>query len=142
MTMSMADQSGMTAERRISRFGRRGGLLVGLLVAVLCAGLACGCSQRDSDGAESDAGLFLEAVAVRQVFESAPASYRNPVRELLALVKAGSVNPAAYAEALPHVEKLAANPTVSPEQKQALKALAQRLRSELSNRRSVSLMAR
>lgn len=97
-------------------------------LAVLVVGLICGCGKGGS-ASEQDAGLLPEAVAVRKAFESASPSYRNPIEEALKLVRAGSVNPTAYGEALPQFERLAANPTLSADQKQALDALVQKLKS-------------
>jgi hypothetical protein len=108
--------------------------LVAVLSCLFVAGW-CGCGGPDAELKEaSDEGLPPEAVAVRQAFESAHPSLKNPVMEALNLVKAGKVNPAAYGEALPQLQRLASNPTLTPEQKQALEALVLKLRSDLSTR--------
>jgi len=89
--------------------------------------LVSGC--RDSTSVNpQDEGQLPEAIAVRRAFENSGPSHRNPINEVLALVKAGRVNPTAYAEALPQLETLAANPTFSTEQKQLLNALIQQVR--------------
>jgi len=100
-----------------------------VLLLIGCGGVS------DADFQQpSDEGLPPEAIAVRKAFESAEPAYRNPVEEALRLVKAGAINKSAYAEALPQVQRLAANPTISAEQKQALTALAEKLKSELGRR--------
>lgn len=92
-----------------------------------------GCGRSEVlPGSHTDEGLPPEAIAVRTAFESASPSKKGPVEEMLRLVQAGSTNPSAYAEVLPQLEKLAGNPTLSAEQKQAVEALIQKLRSELS----------
>lgn len=85
----------------------------------------------------SDEGLPAEAIAVRVAFEDASPSYKHPVGEALNLVKAGSQNPQVYSEAIPQLQRLANNPTISAEQKQALQTLIQKLKADLStgNRR-------
>ncbi len=124
----------MTPSRPGVRMVRLSPWLALMLSAVL-TGAACGCGKNPSPR-DSDAGLPPEAVAVRKAFESAPPSFRNPVSEMLALVKAGGANPVAYAEVIPQLESLAANPNLSADQKQALQTLAGRLRSEWSSARS------
>ena len=66
---------------------------------------------------------------VRKAFESASPSYRNPIEEALALVRAGQINPSALAEALPQLERIAANPTISAIQKHALNELIQKIKA-------------
>lgn len=100
-----------------------------LLFMILILG---GCGKSGVDAKQEDAGLPPEAVAVRKAFESSSPSYKNPVKEALNLVKAGSVNRNAYAEVIPQLQKLASNPTISAEQKQALEALVEKLKGELS----------
>ncbi len=92
-----------------------------------------GCGKSGADNKQADAGLPAEAVAVRKAFESASPSYKNPVKEALNLVKAGAVNRSAYAEVIPQLQTLAANPTISTEQKQALEALVEKLKGELAS---------
>jgi len=100
---------------------------VGLLFTV------SGCGGGDAGfQSAADEGLPEEGIAVRKAFESASPSLKNPVQESLRRVKAGSTNPDAYIEALPQLQRLAANPNISPDQKQALDALIQKLRTELS----------
>lgn len=95
--------------------------------------IVVGCGKSGADNTQADAGLPAEAVAVRKAFESSSPSYKNPVKEALNLVKAGSVNRSAYAEVIPQLQTLAANPTISTEQKQALEALVEKLKRELSS---------
>jgi len=102
-------------------------------LALMFALVGCGKSNADFQK-PSDEGLPPEAIAVRQAFESSPPGYRNPVEEALKLVKAGSINRSAYAEALPQFQRLASNQTISPEQKQAIEALITKLKSELGQR--------
>jgi hypothetical protein len=92
--------------------------------------LLTGCGKSNSiPAADPNAGLPAEAIAVRKAFESASPSYRNPIEEVLALVRAGQINPSALAEALPQLERIASNPTISAEQKQALDELIQKIKS-------------
>ena len=83
-------------------------------------------------GNNPDEGLPPEAVAVRKAFESSDPSYKNPVSEMLKLVKAGGANVIAYSEALPQAEVLAANPTMNAEQKQALEAMVQKMKLDIA----------
>jgi hypothetical protein len=111
--------------------------LAGQLAAILCcavlslAGLV-GCGK-PAVTTSDDEGMFAEAVAVRKAFESASPSYKNPVNEMLKLVKAGQANATAFREALPQVEMLAANQTISADQKQALEALVAKLKAEIKS---------
>lgn len=72
---------------------------------------------------------------MRKAFRSANPSSQGPVEETLRLVKAGVANPSAYTEAMPLIQKLAANPNISAEQKLALEALDEKLKSELAGRK-------
>ena len=112
------------------------------LVAAVClavVGLLAGCGGGGSSSSpdELTAGLPPEAVAVYEAFKDASTSYRFPVEDALRIMKGGDQNPRAYADALPLLQRLAANPTLTPEQKQALDALIVRLKSDLAttNRR-------
>lgn len=100
-------------------------------LAILCSVvLLAGCGKSDKMPAvDPNAGLPPEAVAVRQAFESAPPSFKNPVDETLRLVRAGQTNPMALSEALPQLQKLAANPNITAEQKQALETLIQKIQA-------------
>lgn len=101
-------------------------LIVGMIVG--------GCGKSDSNlAAQRAAGLPPEALSVRDAFAGSGPSYENPVNEILKLIKAGEQNPAAYAEALPQLQRLASNPTISAQQKQALDALVEKLRAAASN---------
>jgi len=117
---------------------RWGGSLVSrsLLAGLVCMAamvLVSGCGSGKVKLQEpSDEGLPAEAVAVRVAFEDASPSYKHPVGEVLNLVKVGSQNPQAYAEAIPQLQRLANNPNISAEQKQALQTLMQKLRTDLS----------
>ena len=113
---------------RIHKFVRGKSTFLACLVLAV-AGLV-GCSKPAATNS-ADEGLFPEAVAVRKAFESASPSYKNPVNEVLKLVKAGQANATAYREALPQVEMLASNQTISADQKQALEALATKLKAEI-----------
>jgi len=95
---------------------------------LLAAGLLAGCGKKDA-APDADAGLLAEAVAVRKAFDGSPPSYRYPVEEALKLVRAGAVNPLAYSESMPQLQRLASNTTITPEQKQALETLIQKLQS-------------
>lgn len=108
-------------------------LITNSLVILLLIGVGCGKSGKQNT--QADEGLPAEAVAVRKAFESSSPSYKNPVKEALNLVKAGAVNPSTYAEVLPQLQTLAANPTISAEQKQALEALVEKLKGELSSQK-------
>lgn len=109
------------------------GLITNLLFILLLGVVGCGKSSEQNT--QADEGLPAEAVAVRKAFESSSPSYKNPVKEALNLVKAGAVNPSTYAEVLPQLQTLAANPTISAEQKQALEALVEKLKGELSSQK-------
>ncbi len=102
-------------------------------LGILVLGSFCllnGCGKSGSmPAADPNAGLPPEAVAVRKAFESAGPSYRNPIEEALALVRAGQINPSALAEALPQLERIADNPTISAIQKQALNELIQKIKA-------------
>jgi hypothetical protein len=98
-----------------------------LLLAVCVSALLLGCGKSSSTP-DADAGLPPEAIAVRKAFAGSGPSYRNPIEEALALVRAGRVNPSGYAEALPQLERIAANTTITSEQKQALDTLIQKIR--------------
>ena len=99
------------------------------LACVILGMAGCGKSAVTSD---ADKGLLPEAVAVRKAFQSANPSSQGPVEEAIRLVKAGASNHSAYAEAVPLLQRLAANPKYSDEQKQALEALMEKLKSELA----------
>jgi hypothetical protein len=103
------------------------------LTMLVLSGLALcvGCGDSESAKAQDD-GQLPEAIAVRRAFESSAASHRNPINEVLALIKAGALNRSAYSEALPQLETLVSNPTFSADQKKALTDLIQKLRSELA----------
>ena len=94
-----------------------------------------GCGQSGDANNAQDQGLLPEAVAVRKAFRSANPSSQGPVAETIRLVKAGAANPSAYNEAMPLIQKLAANPNISAEQKLALEALGEKLKSELAGRK-------
>lgn len=94
----------------------------------LCSLTGCGKSSQ-MPAVDPNAGLPPEAIAVRKAFESSSPSYRNPIEEALALVRAGQSNPSALAEVLPQLERIAANPTISAEQKQALNELIHNIKS-------------
>lgn len=93
-----------------------------------------GCGKKDAAPASSE-NTLPEAVAVQKAFESAAPSFRNPVNQLLNLVKAGQIQRDAYAEAIPQLHTIATNPLITPEQKGALEALIKRLQAELSPRK-------
>ena len=99
--------------------------------------LVCGCGGGSSSGSADDftTGLPPEGVAVFEAFKDASPSYKFPVEDALRLVRAGGENPRLYAEALPALQRLASNPTVTPEQKQALEALVVKLKSDLATMR-------
>ena len=101
-----------------------------LAVAALTFALA-GCGKPPAT-TQADSGLPPEAVAVRKAFASANASSRGPVEEVLRIVKSGATNPAAYAEALPQLQKFAAGANLTAEQEQTLEALIQKLKTELA----------
>lgn len=93
----------------------------------------CGCGgSGEVNAVNPDEGLPTEAIAVRKAFESASISKKGPVTEMLGLVRTGSTNRMAYADVLPQLEKLSTNPTLTSEQKQAVDALVQKIKSELS----------
>ena len=71
-----------------------------------------------------------EAVAVRKAFESSTPDKQVAIKEILRVVKAGGLNPSAYAEVVPQIQKLAGNSTISADQKQALEALVQKLKAD------------
>jgi hypothetical protein len=106
---------------------------LGCLLFLFAGFTGCGKSEGNLPKA-SDEGLPPEAVAVRKAFASAPPSHRGPVEESLRLLKGESVNRTAWAEALPQLQTLATNPTVSPEQRNALEKLIQRVKDDLSRR--------
>ena len=120
----------MTRQQNLRNFGCGGLLLcrLALLAVLLCVGLLCGCGKQEA-APDVDAGLLPEAVAVRKAFADSPPSYRYPVEEALKLVRAGAVNPLAYSESMPQLQRLASNTTITPEQKQALETLIQKLQS-------------
>jgi hypothetical protein len=101
----------------------------GVLLVLALVTFGCGKTDGTAD-AQQDEGLPPEAVAVRAAFAGSGPSYENPVSELLKLVKAGQENSAAYAEAIPQLQRLATNPTISASQKQALEALLEKLKTE------------
>ena len=94
-----------------------------------------GCGAKESASPQADSTTMPEVVAVQKAFESASPSFRNPVNQTLDLVKAGKVNPDAYAEALPQLQRLAANTYLNADQKKVLDALIERLKLELPTRR-------
>jgi hypothetical protein len=104
------------------------------LTVLVLSGVALCSGCRDTTSVNpQDEGQLPEAIAVRRGFEDSGPSHRNPITEVLALVKAGRVNPTAYAEALPQLETLAANPTFSTEQQRLLNALIQQVRAATVN---------
>lgn len=122
----------MSGEHKSLRVHSAAGYLprLGLVGSMLCAWLLVGCGKSDSaPKIDPNAGLPPEAAAVRKAFQSASPSYRNPIEEALALVRAGQVNQTALAEALPQLERIAANSTISAGQKQALDVLVQKIKS-------------
>lgn len=127
----MTQQNQIANEQQITGHARGGGhafsiWAISLLLAL--AGLVSGCGKKEAVS-DPDAGLMPEAVAVREAFAGSPPSYRYPVEEALKLIRAGAANPVAYSEAMPQLQRLAANTTISPEQKQSLQALIQKLQS-------------
>lgn len=101
------------------------------LTFVLLVVLLGGCGRKDSS-VVNDSNALPEMVAVQQAFASAAPAFRNPVSQTLELVRAGKINPDAYREALPQLQKLAANPLVEAEQKKVLENLIERIKTELS----------
>lgn len=111
----------------------KAGIGVLALAFFMGMGLLAGCGgSGSSEEAAADEGMLPEAIAVRDAFADAKASMKGPIRESLRLVKNGAQNSRGYADALPTLQRMATNPNVTPEQKQALEALVQRLRSELA----------
>lgn len=108
-----------------------GAVFVALCLSPSLSG--CGGPSRDVSmpTRASDEGLPAEALAVRKAFESASPSKKGPVEEALSLIKSGSRNPAAYRESIPMLQKLAANPTLSPDQRKALETLIEKLSTGL-----------
>lgn len=106
-----------------------------LLAIAALAGLTvlsgCGGSGGGGGSVGSDTGLPAEAIAVQQAFEDASPSKKYPVMEMMGLIRTGATNRMAYAEVLPQLQKLAENPTLTPEQKQSLDALLAKIRSDL-----------
>lgn len=103
-------------------------------VFIVLALVTFGCGKTNGTAeAQQDEGLPAEAVAVRAAFAGSGPSYENPVSEILKLVKAGQENSAAYAEVIPQLQRLASNPTITAQQKQALEALVEKLKADLSN---------
>ena len=101
-------------------------------VLLLALGLLLvGCGAKESASTQTDPAAMPEVVAVQKAFESAAPSFRNPVNQTLDLVKAGKVNPDAYAEALPQLQRLAANTYLNADQKKVLDVLIERLKLEL-----------
>lgn len=121
-------QANYKSAARLSRLLWQWCLVIG--VTTLLAG--CGKSGGDH-AAQADAGLPEEAVAVRTAFAGSGPSYENPLSEMLKLVKAGKDNPAAYAEVIPQLQRLASNPTLTAQQKQSLEALVAKLKADHSN---------
>jgi hypothetical protein len=120
-------QSTYKASARLSRLLWKWCLVIGM--TTMLAG--CGNSGGDQ-AAQADAGLPVEAVAVRQAFTGSGPSYENPLSEMLKLVKAGKDNPAAYTEVIPQLQRLASNPTITAEKKQSLEALVEKLKADLA----------
>ena len=102
--------------------------------AITALVVLCGCGG-PQEGAQPnvDEGLPPEAIALRTAFESASPSKKGPVREMLGLIRVGSTNRMAYVEVLPQLQKLSTNPTLSPEQKQAVDAVIQKIKADLSS---------
>lgn len=97
--------------------------------------LLAGCGSKATVTTKADPTDLPEVLAVQKAFESASPSFRNPVNQTLELVKAGKINPDAYVEALPQLQKLAANTYLNADQKKTLDALIERLKTELPARR-------
>lgn len=120
----------MKAEAKIHHLIGAAGLVLAFMVVVI------GCGKSGGGSASpADEGLPAEAIAVRQAFVGAGPSYENPVNEALKLVKAGSINPTAYVEVIPQLQRLAGNPTISSAQKLALDGLVEKLKAELAIKR-------
>ena len=95
-----------------------------LLWVLLAASAPLGCSKSDErvavSGGENESP---EVAKVRKAFENADASLRLPVEDALKVVQSG-----ASADALSALTRLAGNPKLSAEQKQALEELVQKLK--------------
>jgi hypothetical protein len=95
---------------------------------MLAAGVILGGCGKSSSGPTQTAPTStqgaVDLTAVRKAFESADASFRFPLDEALRIVEAGG-----YGDALPPLQKLAANPKLTPEQKQSLQELVQKLQA-------------
>jgi hypothetical protein len=103
---------------------RKHGLILTALILAAGLGLA-GCSKSNPTGpapTQNTGPGGAEVAKVEKAFASADASLRFPVDDTLRIVKAG-----AYADALPSLRKLAGNARLTPEQKQALQELIQKL---------------
>jgi hypothetical protein len=96
-----------------------------LTALMLAAGLGlAGCSKSNPGPApaQNTGPGGAEVSKVEKAFASADACLRLPVGETLRIVKAGG-----YADALPQLRKPAGNARITPEQKQALQELVQKL---------------
>ena len=113
----------------------RRGLLAGLSV-VLLLGTIClsGCGQSSSD--KDVAGVtnqtnYVDGSSVIKAFAKADPSLKYPVYDAVRVAAAGG-----FADALPQLKKLDADPTLTPKQKQALDDLLQQIKSHWSERRT------
>ena len=105
---------------------RKHGLKFTALILAAGLGLAgCGKSNPGPAPAQTVGPGGAEAAKVEKAFASADPSLRFPVDDALRIVKAG-----AYADALPALRKLAGNARLTPEQKQALQELIQKLETK------------
>jgi hypothetical protein len=93
-----------------------------LAVVIVLAG--CGKSNPTSASTPNNGPAGVEISKVEKAFTSADASFRFPLDEALRIVKAGG-----YADALPQLQKLAANPRLTSDQKQSLQDLVQKLQT-------------
>jgi len=107
-------------------------LVVAVGLAAIGSLVGCGGGSSSSTPDDLIVGLPPEAVAVYDAFKDASASYKFPVEDALILIKSGAENPRAYADAIPSLQRLATNPSITPEQKQALDTLIAKLRSDLA----------
>jgi len=100
-----------------------------LLAATL---VLSGCGKSDSGAAVAESRLGPDGVdvaAVQKAFESASPSFRFALDDAFRIINAG-----AYTDAIPALQKLAENPKATPEQKQALTELVQKLKTLLASR--------
>lgn len=125
----------VTPERPTSatfRLPRRMTALAAVALLAVTAALASGCKKSEPAADASttaQAPKLLDDSAVLKAFSSAPPAVRYTIEQPVNAAQAGG-----FADALPQLQKIAASPQLTPEQRTAVNEFIQQIQAHMSGR--------